>query len=217
MEAEFRKVCFNLYHEVQTANSTELPSITASLFHSPGGRKFLDFITAFVRFVVKEKLRSSADQDLWQPEVHSLNFGFGKKAIEGFIIENAELCKKEQTEFIKVAQHCQDLSTSLSTTFRDYKCRLNSGQLLVKQRLDECRNVVDESNDDDLILQVLRNQCQDIMTESLSLKQDYLRQETELKKYLNQCESIGGGSSNNASQPFILDVRKHGFDYDRFQ
>ena len=33
--------------------SNDLPSITASLFLSPGGRKFLDFMNAFVRYVAK--------------------------------------------------------------------------------------------------------------------------------------------------------------------
>ena len=36
--------------------SNDLPSITASLFLSPGGRKFLDFMNAFVRYVAKHCL-----------------------------------------------------------------------------------------------------------------------------------------------------------------
>ena len=38
VEADFRRVCFNWYKELQTLHSEELPNITASLFQSPGGR-----------------------------------------------------------------------------------------------------------------------------------------------------------------------------------
>ena len=38
------------------SKSNDLPSITASLFLSPGGRKFLDFMNAFVRYVAKHYL-----------------------------------------------------------------------------------------------------------------------------------------------------------------
>ena len=38
------------------SKSNDLPSITASLFLSPGGRKFLDFMNAFVRYVAKHCL-----------------------------------------------------------------------------------------------------------------------------------------------------------------
>ena len=38
------------------SKSNDLPTITASLFLSPGGRKFLDFMNAFVRYVAKHCL-----------------------------------------------------------------------------------------------------------------------------------------------------------------
>ena len=44
------------YKELQTANPGQMPSITLSLFQSPGGRKFITFITSFIRFVTKEFL-----------------------------------------------------------------------------------------------------------------------------------------------------------------
>ena len=55
MEAEFRKICFEWYKEIQSTNPG-LPSITLSLFQSPGGRKFITFITSFIRFVSKDFL-----------------------------------------------------------------------------------------------------------------------------------------------------------------
>ena len=44
------------YKELQIANPGQMPSITLSLFQSPGGRKFITFITSFIRFVTKEFL-----------------------------------------------------------------------------------------------------------------------------------------------------------------
>ena len=34
------------------SKDNDLPTITASLFQSPGGRKFLEFMNPFVRYVV---------------------------------------------------------------------------------------------------------------------------------------------------------------------
>ena len=54
--------CYRLSIEIDlsfvglVSKSNDLPSITASLFLSPGGRKFLDFMNAFVRYVAKHCL-----------------------------------------------------------------------------------------------------------------------------------------------------------------
>ena len=46
------------------SKSNDLPAITASLFLSPGGRKFLDFMNAFVRYVAKHYLTKVSQIEL---------------------------------------------------------------------------------------------------------------------------------------------------------
>ena len=39
------------------SDDSDLPSINASIFLSPGGRKFLNFINPFVRYVAKHHMK----------------------------------------------------------------------------------------------------------------------------------------------------------------
>ena len=41
------------------SKDNDLPSITASLFQSPGGRKFLEFMNPFIRFVAIKYLKTN--------------------------------------------------------------------------------------------------------------------------------------------------------------
>ena len=55
------------YPFLQTENPERLPQITASLFQSPGGRKFLKFISSFTRFVALRHLKKEPKrQPLWE-------------------------------------------------------------------------------------------------------------------------------------------------------
>ena len=111
----------------------ELPAITASLFQSPGGRKFINFISHFVRFVTKEIIRRSESQ-VWQPK--DLKIEPVKNLMKGCMIENSQVTKNEFEEFRGFAGKSQDLSSSLSLHFRqiksDYKEAKSENEQLLK-------------------------------------------------------------------------------------
>merc|ERR1712012_183600 len=97
MEAEFRRVCFNWYKELQMKHPNELPAITASLFQSPGGRKFINFISHFVRYVTKETLRRSEGQ-VWEPK--DLKIEPVKDILKGFLVQILKRLKINLQSFV---------------------------------------------------------------------------------------------------------------------
>jgi hypothetical protein len=88
----------------QTENPDRLPQITASLFQSPGGRKFLTFINSFTRFVVLRQLKKSASSD--RPpileNVSKSNWPLAKLVLPQLISDNNET---SQHSFATLVRH----------------------------------------------------------------------------------------------------------------
>ena len=62
------------------SKDNDLPSITASLFQSPGGRKFLEFMNPFVRFVAIKYLKAKKTEQKANA-IFELNFNAIKKMV----------------------------------------------------------------------------------------------------------------------------------------
>ena len=205
-EAEFRKNCYNWYKEIQTEHPQELPAITPSLFQSPGGRKFINFITSFVRYVAKEVLRQNSNDEeiLWEPS--DLSFESSKSAIKGLIIQDAENIKSEYDNFLPFAEKCQTLSGILAPNFRNYKANLSEVQEITKTRSAECEKLINEPKNKNP-LETLKAKCEALKSESLELEENFQNEAGELKFWLKKIQSIKG-------ETLKLDVTHYGFEHD---
>jgi len=188
MEAEFRRVCFNWYKELQMKHPNELPAITASLFQSPGGRKFINFISHFVRFVTKEIIRRSESQ-VWQPK--DLKIEPVKNLMKGCMIENSQVTKNEFEEFRGFAGKSQNLSSSLSLHFRQIKSDYKEAKSENEQLCKEISNI-----------ESLRRNCEKLKCENQDLKLEFQAEKQDLQNSLNQIGKIGGQNA----EKFILDL-----------
>ena len=56
------------------SKDNDLPTITASLFQSPGGRKFLEFMNPFVRYVARHYMKVG-DAKLLLSSYKIINYG----------------------------------------------------------------------------------------------------------------------------------------------
>ena len=169
----------------------ELPAITASLFQSPGGRKFINFISHFVRFVTKEVIRRSESQ-VWQPK--DLKIEPVKNLMKGCMIENSQVTKNEFEEFRGFADKSQNLSSSLSLHFRQIKSDYKMAKSENEQLSKNIKNVED-----------LRRNCETIKCENQNLKLEFQAEKQELQNYLNQIGKIGGQNA----EKFILDLNTY--------
>ncbi len=84
-----------MYVFFQTENPERLPQITASLFQSPGGRKFLNFISSLTRFVVLRHLKKQPErQPLWE-NVARPSWPLAKTLLPQLITDNNESSQRE--------------------------------------------------------------------------------------------------------------------------
>ena len=56
-EADFRRTVATWYKELQAENKSVLPMVNVSLFQTPGGSKFVNFVHEFSRFVVLTQIK----------------------------------------------------------------------------------------------------------------------------------------------------------------
>ena len=166
----------------------ELPAITASLFQSPGGRKFINFISHFVRFVTKEIIRRSESQ-VWQPK--DLKIEPVKNLMKGCMIENSQVTKNEFEEFRGFAGKSQDLSSSLSLHFRQIKSDFKEAKSENEQLCKKISNI-----------ESLRRNCEKLKCENQDLKLEFQAEKQDLQNSLNQIGKIGGQNA----EKFILDL-----------
>ena len=166
----------------------ELPAITASLFQSPGGRKFINFISHFVRFVTKEIIRRSESQ-VWQPK--DLKIEPVKNLMKGCMIENSQVTKNEFEEFRGFAGKSQNLSSSLSLHFRQIKSDFKEAKSENEQLCKKISNI-----------ESLRRNCEKLKCENQDLKLEFQAEKQDLQNSLNQIGKIGGQNA----EKFILDL-----------
>ena len=170
-------------------NPNELPAITASLFQSPGGRKFINFISHFVRYVTKETLRRSEGQ-VWEPK--DLKIEPVKDILKGFLVQNSQETKNQFAEFREFAGKSQSLSSTLSTHFRQIKSEFKEAKV-ENEKL---------SKKSELKIEELRKNCQLLKTQNQELKLGFQTEMEELQKYLEKIGKIGGQNA----EKIVLDL-----------
>ena len=167
---------------------SQLPAITASLFQSPGGRKFIHFISHFVRFVTKEIIRRSESQ-VWEPK--DLKVEPVKNLLKGFLIQNSQQTKNEFQDFRIFAEKSQNLSSTLSQNFRQMKSDLKEAKSKNVKLTENIQKI-----------EKLRTNCEKLKSENQTLKSDFTIEMEDLQYLLTQIEKIGG----QKAEKFVLNL-----------
>ena len=187
-----RSISNYLYVYLQLQHADELPNITASLFQSPGGRKFLTFIIKFVRFVTKKHLKLNTS-DLWEPK--NIKHETANIAAKGLIVENSDSMNKQFHEFIKTADSCQNFISVLSPFFRELKVKLKD----VKNQTEDIKN-----------FQQLKNECEALKLQNPKLKEKFEKELKEIVPLLSKIESIAG----EKAVKYVLNIDCYGINQD---
>ena len=173
-----------------------MPNITASLFQSPGGRKFLGFITKFVRFVTQQHLKNHSET-VWEPE--NSNAEPTSCALKGFICDDSASLKKEFDTFLSTSTSVETFVTVLSPIFRNLMAKL-------KEVKSQNRNILSEINQP----KNLKSECQDLRSRIPQVKGNLTKELSEILVNLNKIESIAG----QKAVKYILNVNSFGLDQD---
>jgi len=98
-EADFRRRVVQMLKDLHKEFPDELPFTNPSLFQSPGGRKFITFLSVFTSFIMKHQVRK-ADDLIFKPTVRNKNlrkfchkFGYDKMkdAVENCVQNQADI------------------------------------------------------------------------------------------------------------------------------
>ena len=121
----------------QIENPERLPAITASLFQSPGGRKFLTFINSFPRFVVLRQLKKSTDRPPILDNVSKSNWPLAKSVLPQLISENNEASQHSFASLViitslKFLKYKSPKVSSLFELFSSFKCKNSTKKMMLR-------------------------------------------------------------------------------------
>ena len=72
-EADFRRRIVQMLKDYHKEDPEEMPFVNPSLFQSPGGRKFLGFLSVFTTFTMKQLTRSGGNDLFFKPNHNKLS------------------------------------------------------------------------------------------------------------------------------------------------
>ena len=163
-EADFRRRVTNMIKDCQKEHPDELPYTNPSLFQSPGGRKFLAFLSVFTTFVMKQLITKTTSL-LRKPTVKSkkLKLIAYKNLVDktGEALESSvtsqlgvEEVEKEGSDCVnkiweKYSQHkerLQELGDAPTTSLEEFEV-YHSKVEFVKKTLEDSRALTDHAKE----------------------------------------------------------------------
>ena len=203
-EAEFRKTVFNWYKEIQTQFKDRLSIVNVSLFLTPGGSRFLNFMLEFSQFILLEQITSlKRKQDtadlrpiLTKPsDFHPTGVAVFKAMIQANVQEIAkheqdlDKAKVEAKAFVEESSdRCRQLRAEIAKIDAKYEIALAKAR---SEQRDRNNNPEDnlEDNDD------LEKECAELKSATEFLRKEANGYMVQNQASLSSMDSILGSAS----------------------